>query len=141
MPRYFLAANVQLFDHENHLVSDLRHRSLHALRNIVSVCTDDLPVGLDLAPLEDNRFASCAESIGDVTVVARSSDRLELEFTADQQCVLFLSHTWHPGWQATLDGQATTVFPANHAFQGIHIPTAGKHRVVLTYRADYAWQN
>jgi uncharacterized membrane protein YfhO len=116
----------------------MRDRSLHSLRNTVSICSDDIPKDIDLSPLEDNRLSSCAESIGEVSVVSRTSDRVELEFTAAQQCVLFLSHTWHPGWRATLDDQPTPVFPANHAFQGIHIPAAGKHRVVLTYHAEYA---
>jgi hypothetical protein len=138
MPRYFLARNVTIYDNADYLVSDLRDRSLHSLRHSVSVCSQDIPPEVDLAPLEDDRLTSCEESIGDVTVVSRTSDRLELEFTAAQPCVLFLSHTWHPGWRATLDGQATAVFPANHAFQGVHIPAAGKHRVVLTYHAEYA---
>jgi hypothetical protein len=138
MPRYFLARNVQIYDDADYLVSELGTQSLHWLRNVVAVCREDLPDGVDLQPLEDNSLTTCEESIGEVTVVSRSSDRLELEFTAAQECVLFLSHTWHPGWRAELDGQATPIFPVDHAFQGIHIPNAGKHRVVLTYTANYA---
>jgi hypothetical protein len=139
LPRFFLARNVQVYPTADYLVSELQNRSLHTLRNTISICQDDIPAGLDLSALEDNSLSSCEESIGEVTVVSRSSDRVELEFTAAQQCVLFLSHAWHPGWQATLDGQPTPIFPANHAFQGVHIPAAGKHRAVLTYHADYAY--
>jgi hypothetical protein len=138
MPRFFLARNVHVYDDADYMMSEMRDRSLHSLKNTVSICSDDIPAGVDLSPLEDTSLTSCADSIGEVSVVSRSSDRLELEFTAAQQCVLFLSHAWHPGWRATLDGQPTPVFPANHAFQGIHIPAAGKHRVVLTYHAEYA---
>jgi hypothetical protein len=136
-PRYFLARNVQLYDDADSAVYDLRNRSLEWLRNTVSVYRNDLPADVDLSALEDNSLTSCDDSIGEVTVISRASDRVELEFTAAQQCVLFLSQTWHPGWQATLDGESTPVFPADHAFQGIHIPAAGKHRVVLTYHPAY----
>lgn len=140
LPRFFLARNVQLYEDDGPLLSDLRERSLHMLKNTVAVCRDDVPEEIDLQPLEDNSLSSCAESIGEVTVVSRSSDLVELEFAAAQPCVLFLSHAWHPGWRATLDGEPTPIFPANHAFQGMHIPAAGSHRVVLTYHASYTLQ-
>src|SRR5215207_5463095 len=54
--------------------------SQNTLRNTVSICSADIPAGVDLSPLEDNSFTSCADSIGEVTVVSRTSDRLELEF-------------------------------------------------------------
>jgi hypothetical protein len=138
LPRFFLARNVQLYDDADSAMFDLRNRSIDWLRNTVAVCRQDLPAGLDLEALNDNSLASCEESIGEVQVISRTSDRVELEFTAAQQCVLFLSHTWHPGWQATIDDQPTHIFPTDHAFQGIHVPTAGTHRVVLTYHADHA---
>jgi hypothetical protein len=141
LPRFFLAPHVEIYDRASTLVYDLRSRDVDWLRQTVAVCRDDLPEGVNLEALEDNSLLPCQESIGDVTVVSRTSDRLELEFHADQQCVLFLSNTWHPGWKAELDGQSTPVFAANHAFQGIHIFDAGKHRVVLTYHAAYSLAN
>jgi hypothetical protein len=39
-----------------------------------------------------------------------------------------LLEAWHPGWGATLDGQDTTVYPADHAFMAVLAPP-GLHEV------------
>jgi hypothetical protein len=138
LPRFFLARHVTQYDDPNTLVHDLRSRQPEWLRDHVHVNQEDLPADVDLSGLEDDRYTTCSDSAGEVTVISRTSDRLELEFDANQPCVLFLSHSFSPYWRATLDGQAVSIFPANHAFQGVHVPTKGKHRVVFTYTPPYA---
>lgn len=138
LPRYYLARSVALYDNRNTLVHDLGFRSAQWLRDNVEVHRDDVPAGIDLEALTDGSLTSCLDSIGEVRVVSRGSDRLELEFEAAQPCVLFLSHSYHPSWQATLDGEQAEILPVNHAFQGVYVPTAGKHRAVFEYRPEYA---
>jgi uncharacterized membrane protein YfhO len=41
---------------------------------------------------------------------------------------LLLLEAWHPGWTATVDGQPTAVYPADHAFLGVALPP-GRHVV------------
>jgi hypothetical protein len=138
LPRYFLARSVVLYDDPNTLVYDLRRRTVDELRETVVVDCDDVPAGIDLEPLTTDELDTCHDSIGEVNLAARSADRIELEFSAAQPCVLFLSNTYHPSWHAALDGEKTPIFPVDHAFQGIYVPAPGKHRVVLTYEPDYA---
>ncbi|HLH27015.1 MAG TPA: YfhO family protein [Chloroflexota bacterium] len=40
---------------------------------------------------------------------------------------------WHPGWRATVDGQDTAVYPADHAFMGVLVPP-GRHEVRLRFQ-------
>ena len=48
--------------------------------------------------------------------------------------VLVFSEQYYPGWRAFLDGSEARVMPADHAFQGIVIPVAGSHTLVLKYQ-------
>jgi uncharacterized membrane protein YfhO len=46
---------------------------------------------------------------------------------------LVFAATYHPkGWHATVDGQETHIYRANHALMGIVVP-GGKHKVEFTY--------
>ena len=56
--------------------------------------------------------------------------RVEVETVADG--LLVLTDTYAPGWKALLDGQATHVYVANHAFRAVALP-AGKHQVTFFY--------
>jgi hypothetical protein len=46
--------------------------------------------------------------------------------------LLFMSDTWYPDWQATIDGKPTPIYRADYAFRAIAIP-AGQHELKLTY--------
>jgi len=71
---------------------------------------------------------------GTVKVLRHEAERMELAVSADRDCWLFVSDTWYPGWQATLDGQPTPIFPANVAGRAVRIP-AGEHSVVFHFRS------
>ncbi len=69
------------------------------------------------------------------TVAVKIPDVEHVEMDAELACagVVVLSDNWFPGWQATIDGKAAEVFPANAAMQGISVP-GGRHRIAVTYR-------
>jgi len=46
--------------------------------------------------------------------------------------LLFLSDTWYPDWNATIDGKATPIYRADYAFRAIAVPQ-GQHEIKLTY--------
>ncbi|MBL8018102.1 MAG: hypothetical protein JNM27_00430 [Leptospirales bacterium] len=46
---------------------------------------------------------------------------------------LVLNDKFFPGWECTVDGNKTPIFPANVLFRAIRLP-AGTHRVEFTYR-------
>jgi len=43
-----------------------------------------------------------------------------------------LSDVYYPGWTATIDGQPTTLYPANFAFRAVLVPP-GEHHVAFTF--------
>lgn len=58
---------------------------------------------------------------------------MTLEAELDRPGLLVLGDTWYPGWQATVDGKETKIYPANYVMRAVVLP-AGKHRVEFRYR-------
>ena len=67
--------------------------------------------------------------------VSEGSDSVALDVTNDGPALFLLSRTWHPYWQATIDGQATPVIRTDYTLNGVALPTAGKHRVIFRYHS------
>lgn len=45
---------------------------------------------------------------------------------------VFLADSWYPGWEATIDGNATTIYRADFFFRAIQVPP-GRHTIQFTY--------
>jgi hypothetical protein len=56
--------------------------------------------------------------------------RIRVEATGPAWVVLAQTH--YPAWQATVNGQKTTVWKANHAFQAVEVP-GGSSEVIFRY--------
>ena len=68
-----------------------------------------------------------------ITGVVETANTATIDVEAPQPALLVAAVTRHKYWQATLDGNATGLLPANVAYQAVRVP-AGKHRVVMRYR-------
>jgi uncharacterized membrane protein YfhO len=65
--------------------------------------------------------------------VAYEPERVVLRIASSTAGLLLLSDAYYPGWQATVDNQATPIYQANALFRGLMVP-AGQHEVVFTFR-------
>jgi hypothetical protein len=74
---------------------------------------------------------------GLVTWKEMASDRLALEVSAKGAACLVLADTDYPGWEATIDGNATPILRANLAFRAVEVPV-GTHRVEFRFRPSSA---
>jgi hypothetical protein len=65
---------------------------------------------------------------------------LHLEFTvrAEGSTWVVIAQTHYHRWQAFVSGESQPLWPANHAFQAIHVPS-GESRVRLVYRDPLFW--
>jgi len=68
-----------------------------------------------------------------VQLMENGINHLLLRTSTSSPAVLVISQTHYPGWQATVDGKPTDVFPADLALTGIALP-AGAHEVRLSFR-------
>jgi len=80
-----------------------------------------------------NEFENKAEA----RIAGYEPNRLAIETVADKPATLVLSEISYPGWEATIDGQTTTIFTANYLLRGVVVPE-GKHRVEMRYTAPAA---
>ncbi|MHC4469793.1 MAG: YfhO family protein [Planctomycetota bacterium] len=74
-----------------------------------------------------------------VVIAEYAPHRVQLLVDAAEDCWLFLSDAYYPGWVAEVDGDASPIHRANIAGRAVRI-AAGRHEVVFTYRpASFAW--
>lgn len=73
-----------------------------------------------------------------VEITRRTANNLTVQVQASAPGYLVLSEVWYPGWQATVNGNATPVQRANHSLRAIHVP-AGNLTVELWF-APISWR-
>lgn len=74
----------------------------------------------------ENFAASSAPAT--VRVVSYAPSAIRLETVASAPSFLVATESYYPGWEATIDGIPTRVYPTDAAFRGVSIP-AGTHIV------------
>jgi len=90
-------------------------------------------------PEFDRAVLDGSEPGGEVTLESSSYGRLELTVRCDQPSLLYLAETYHPYWQAQVDGEAAKIYRANLAMRALFLE-AGKHRVVMNYHSSpFVW--
>jgi hypothetical protein len=70
---------------------------------------------------------------GRVTLTTDKPGRIELVTTADSRQLLVIAESYHPGWQATIDGVPASVVRANGDYIGCVLDPGERH-VRLTFR-------
>jgi hypothetical protein len=96
------------------------------------------PVGLAPAPLDATPIPFTP-----ARVVEWSINSFEVECTAEQDGLLWLSENYYPAWVATDEnGQTLPIYRANYTFRAVPIK-AGTHRITFEYHsavfANSAW--
>jgi uncharacterized membrane protein YfhO len=64
--------------------------------------------------------------------VNHAADTVTIDADLDRPGLLVLGDAFYPGWQASVDGRETKIYPANYVMRSVILPT-GKHRVVFRY--------
>ena len=64
---------------------------------------------------------------------------VSIDVTVTDAVLLVLTDTDYPGWQASIDGQATKLYRADALFRGVVVPR-GAHRIDFQYRPKAFWQ-
>jgi hypothetical protein len=72
---------------------------------------------------------------GRAEIVTYDATRVVINVSMPGDGFVVLADTWFPGWRAEVDGDATHVYRADHAFRAVWVP-AGEHDVVFTYTSS-----
>ncbi|HEV8638861.1 MAG TPA: oligosaccharide flippase family protein [Chloroflexota bacterium] len=122
IPRAFLVGRARHADGDAEALALLASPDFDPRREVVLTGAPARPLG--------GGFAA-----GTVAWLERAPSRLRLEVETDGPAYLVVADFHFPGWLATVDGAATPVLLANHAFRAVALP-AGRHAVELRYAPD-----
>lgn len=119
LPRAFLASNY-IVENDRSSISKIYDHKLDLGQTLILEEDPKLKLGKDL-----NSF---------VKIMSYSSNRITLETSAKTNTLLFLSDTYFPDWEVSIDGVSGKIYRADFAFRAVPLK-AGKHTVVFDYGA------
>jgi hypothetical protein len=73
---------------------------------------------------------------GRAEIVRFSPERVVVRASASSPGILVLAEAWYPGWEATVSGRPSRVFPVNGWMRAVLVP-AGESEVVLHYHSRF----
>jgi len=120
LPRATFVRRVELLADRSERLRALARRD-RDLRNLVVLedATAPVPTFVDGPPAT-------------VTIVSHADERVELRVDSERDGYLRLADPYDPGWCATIDGESTRVYAADHYLRAVYVPP-GAHTVVFTY--------
>lgn len=80
--------------------------------------------------LENIDFAD--KEMGQIEVLSFKPDRINLEVSARDDCLLYYSDGYEQSWRVFIDGKEDKIYQANLAFKAVIVPE-GLHRVSFIY--------
>ncbi|HET7772089.1 MAG TPA: hypothetical protein VFN74_25170, partial [Chloroflexota bacterium] len=98
-------------------------------------------LGIERAPvpggLEEGRaLPTAGASVGDVTWVEDTPERIVVRVSAPQGGYLVLRDTYFPGWSATVDGRSAELLRADTLFRAVPLTASSTpQEVVMTFRS------
>ena len=114
-------------------------RTVHEARDGAEALRKTQQVDLRNEVVVEEAAGVAAGGTGPVRVLRYALNEVDLETESDGAGVLVSSESFHPDWQATVDGAAARVLRVNSAFRGVAVG-AGKHRVLMRYSpAGMSW--
>ena len=87
-------------------------------------------------PNDNNLIAggvSTETAVADVTQF--TSEQIIIQTETTDPTMLILTEAYYPGWQATIDGDPTTIYQADGYFQAVFVPE-GKHELSFTFQPE-----
>lgn len=81
----------------------------------------------------DGQLPTASAENGNVVVGSYEPERVILQVESDAAGLLVVTDAYYPGWQATIDGEPTTIYTADGLFRGVIVPE-GVHEVMFAFR-------
>jgi len=126
-PRFFTVNNIKTFKTGKATLAAMAEASITELRSTAFVANDALPPGLSTE--KDYEAA-------EIRLNHYESDEIRLDVKSEGPSVLIVNNSFSPFWKVEIDGKPGKVFPAYHAFWGVHLPQGAKS-VVFRYDPPY----
>jgi hypothetical protein len=119
-PRAFLVGKIETIPEPSRLLQRMNQPDFNPKQ--VALLENSLPVPI-----------SVPDSSSHARTIKYTPNKIELEATANTQCLLVLSEVYYPnGWTALVDGRPTSIYRTNHILRSI-VLLAGTHKVEFVF--------
>ena len=119
LPRAFLASSYKVFKNNEEFEK--------------AFFSDDFDPGktilLEEPPID---FTPGKVENGTAKIIDYKPNKVTIQSHAKNKALLFLSDTYFPGWEASVDNTNVPIYRANYSFRAVTVP-AGLHNVVFSY--------
>jgi len=143
LPRAFVAGSALYSNDPLYTLSRLSDPNFPALDQVILANPKPAEVGAGLRPaptvlaqedkVEDTDPAIAGRS---VEMLENTPNRVTLGAELARPGYVVLLDRYDPNWQASVDGQETPVFRADHMFRTVHVE-AGRHEIRFFYREKW----
>jgi len=134
-PRGYLVKTPVILRDRQAVMTQLINQSTADLRQKVFFSTADLPQ----RPWPERSPTMTGILDENPSLIEYSPDRLIFKGDLKSPAFLVITNNYDPHWFAWVNGQPSTIYRANIAFQSVFINQAGPFRVVLEYHHPVIW--
>ena len=118
-PRFFLTNNIKILKTDQEIINTLLDDSFNPQESIILEGKPEIE-------LQKNQLLSS------VKLLEYKPNRISFETTSNENAMFYLSDSFYPEWEATLDGRKIKTFRANYTFRAIEAPS-GNHVIEFRY--------
>lgn len=127
LPRAWIVSNWEIIDNEDALLGRLITKTVSEHLSSALLFSPDIK-NVKLPKL----LPTTTMSSSDVIIDKYSPNHVTLHGASPQEGILILSDNYHRNWKASVNGNPSTLFPANYIFRGVRIPK-GDFKVEFKY--------
>jgi len=124
VPRIYAAADIIVVDNAR----------LSSLNKVSETSFDPLRTSIVSVP-EDMVFTGSSSDMPldyEAELIAYEPDSLLARVDLSEPAMVVIAEPYYPGWQATIDGEATDIWRVNHALRGVWVEE-GQHQIEMVY--------
>ncbi len=132
LPRAFMTNQARIFPDSQAVLTSLATTTALELRQTALLNATDLLNLIPNKPLADNMKFTQSQ----VTFDQYTPDHLQLTTESNGPGLLVVTNNFDPYWRVKVNGQAGTILPVYHTFQGVLLPE-GKNKVTFDYWPPY----
>jgi len=118
LPRIFLSGSYETYSDAKELLSRLYSPNFDYRHTVL---------------LETNPSLNLGSLLGEVSMLSYKPNSIKIKTSSETAKLLFLSDTYYPGWEASVDGVRTQIYRADYVFRAVYVP-AGNHIVEFVYQ-------
>jgi hypothetical protein len=133
--RGFLTKNVVAMEDVQDLLCTLSTQTVDALRKNAFFYKNEINnISFDSNNISEDLFKQ-----NNIKLISYAPDKLVFDVSLITPAIVVISNNYYPKWHATINGIATKIFRANHAFQAVFVENTGSFKVVLEYKDKFLW--